>query len=163
MKDLTKQLHELETKATELQVTSAKQKFTFTVENSIELKSILNLIDKDYSWQSKNAALTVHVYDSMKKAAKTAEVTEGGVEMELDATIMTGLYNILLNIESDGVEKARKFARILTSVGSQVSEAINKLGQDNDEIKLLHVEMAELEQQINQTENEDSEQIKEEA
>tara|TARA_R110000796_G_scaffold12914_3_gene42229 strand:+ start:2869 stop:3357 length:489 start_codon:yes stop_codon:yes gene_type:complete len=162
MKDLTKQLHELETKATELQVISAKQKFDFTVQNKAELKSILNLIDKDYNWQSKNAALTVHVYDSIK-SAPTELLEDESLEMELDATIMTGLYNILLNIESGGVEKARKFARILTNVGSQVSEAINKLGQDNDEIKLLHVEMAELEQQINQTENEDSEQIKEEA
>ena len=162
MKDLTKQLHELETKATELQVISAKQKFDFTVQNKAELKSILNLIDKDYNWQSKNAALTVHVYDSIK-SAPTELLEDESLEMELDATIMTGLYNILLNIESGGVEKARKFARILTNVVSQVSEAINKLGQDNDEIKLLHVEMAELEQQINQTENEDSEQIKEEA
>jgi len=161
MEDLKTQLRELESRATELQVTSAKQKFTFTVEDKTELKSILNLIDKDYNWQSKNAALTVHVYDSLKLAAKTAEVIEGGIEMELDATIMTGLYNILLNIESGGVEKARKFAKILTNVGSQVSSAMQRLAEDHEEIKAMHLEIKELEDKI--TENETSEQIEEEA
>jgi gas vesicle protein len=161
MEDLKTQLRELESRTTELQVTSARQKFTFTVEDKTELKSILNLIDKDYNWQSKNAALTVHVHDSLKLASKTAEAIEGGFEMELDATIMTGLYNILLNIESAGVEKARKFAKILTNVGSQVSSAMQKLAEDNEEIKAIHLEIKELEDQI--TENENSEQIEEEA
>jgi gas vesicle protein len=161
MEDLKTQLRELESRATELQVTSARQKFTFTVEDKAELKSILNLIDKDYNWQSKNAALTVHVHDSLKLASKTAEAIEDGFEMELDATIMTGLYNILLNIESAGVEKARRFAKILTNVGSQVSSAMQKLAEDNEEIKAIHLEIKELEDTI--TENENSKQIEEEA
>lgn len=163
MEDLRTQVNELEVKATELQTTSASRDFTLTLNDNAELKTILKLIDSQYKWQSKNAALTVHVYDTLKLVASSdvVNVTEGGIDMPLKATIMTGLYNILLNIESSGVERARSFAKILTNVGHQVSQAMNVLAEDNREIQAIHAQIHELEQQIHQ--NEVSEQIEEEA
>lgn len=166
MEDLKNQIKELEKKVTDLQVESAGQEFTLTVRDNRELKDILNLIDKNYKWNSKNAALTVHVYDTLKLAASsdTVTVTEGGIEIPLKATIMTGLYNILLNIENVGVEAARKVTRILTQVGQEVSNAMTKLAEDNEEIKEIHLELQRLEQQLIEAEaNETSEQIQEEA
>ena len=163
MEDLRSRINELEAKATELQTASATREFTLTVTDSTEFKQILKLIDKSYSWQSKNAALAVHVYDSLKEANRNAVVTEGGVDLNLSATIMTGLYNILLNIEGQGVEAARSFVRVLTNVGEQVTNALNVLGEDNQEIQAIHNEIHELEQQLAEQENETSEQIEEEA
>ena len=165
MEDLRNQISELEKQVTDLQVQSANQEFILTLQDSKELKEILRLIDKNYKWNSKNAALTVHVHDTLKLAAQSGEVnvTEGGVEIPLKATIMTGLYNILLNIENTGVEAARKVTRILTQVGKDVTDAMNKLAQDNEEIKEMHLQIQELEQQLAEQENETSEQIQEEA
>jgi regulatory protein YycH of two-component signal transduction system YycFG len=163
MEDLKSQINELEAKATELQQASATREFNLTVTDNAEFKQILKFIDKSYTWQSKNAALAVHVYDSMKEAVKSAEPTEGGIEVSLSATIMTGLYNILLNIEGQGVESARSFVRVLTNVGEQVTNALNVLSEDNKEIQELHSQIHELEQQLQAEENETSEQIQEEA
>lgn len=167
MEDLRNQISELEKQVTDLQVTSANQEFILTVNSSSEVKDILRLIDKNYTWNSKNAALTVHVYDTLKQVSASEDlvtVTEGGIEIPLKATIMTGLYNILLNVENTGVETARKVARILTQVGKDVSDAMNKLAQDNEEIKSIHLQIQELEQQLIEAEqNETSEQIEEEA
>jgi len=163
MEDLRSQINELDVKATELQQASATREFNLTVTDSTELKQILKLIDKSYTWQSKNAALAVHVYDSIKEANKNAEVTEEGLELSLSATIMTGLYNIMLNIEGQGVESARSFVRVLTNVGAQVTSALNVLSEDNKEIQELHAQIHELEQQLEAEENEVSEQIEEEA
>lgn len=163
MEDLRSQINELEAKATELQTASATREFTLTVTDSAEFKQILKLIDKSYTWQSKNAALAVHVYDSLKEAQRNAEVTEGGVELTVSATIMTGLYNVLLNIEGQGIESARSFVRVLTNVGEQVTNALNVLGEDNKEIQEIHGQIHELEQQLAEQENETSEQIEEEA
>lgn len=163
MEDLRTQINELEVQATKLQEASATREFNLTVTDSTELKQILKFIDKSYTWQSKNAALAVHVYDSIKEANRNAEVTEGGLDLTLSATIMTGLYNILLNIEGQGVESARSFVRVLTNVGEQVTNALNILGEDNKEIQELHSKIHELEQQLAEQENEVSEQIEEEA
>jgi hypothetical protein len=161
MKKIQSKITKLEKKATDLQVKSAQRFFTLTFEDSLEYQNVLDLIDNDYTWQSKSAALTVHVYDKIKEAAEKAEPTEGGIDIKLQATIMTGLYNILLNIEAVGVKKARVLARILTNIGHQVSAAMNTLAQDNEEIKAIHLEIAELEQKL--TENETSEQVEETA
>lgn len=163
MEDLRTQINELEVQATKLQEASATREFNLTVTDSTELKQILKFIDKSYTWQSKNAALAVHVYDSIKEANRNAEVTEGGLDLTLSATIMTGLYNILLNIEGQGVESARSFVKVLTNVGEQVTNALNVLGEDNKEIQELHNKIHELEQQLAEQENEVSEQIEEEA
>jgi len=162
MEDLRNQISELEKQVTDLQVASANQEFILTITDSNELKDILRLIDKNYTWNSKNAALTVHVYDTLKLASGAdVIVTEGGIEIPLKATIMTGLYNILLSIENSGVEAARKVVRILTQVGKDVTDAMNTLAKDNEEIKRLHAEIQQLEQKL--VENETSEQIQEEA
>lgn len=163
MEDLRTQINELEVQATKLQEASATREFNLTVTDNTELKQILKFIDKSYTWQSKNAALAVHVYDSIKEANRNAEVTEGGLDLTLSATIMTGLYNILLNIEGQGVESARSFVKVLTNVGEQVTNALNVLGEDNKEIQELHNKIHELEQQLAEQENEVSEQIEEEA
>jgi hypothetical protein len=166
MEDLQTRISELSKTVTDMQVESANQEFILTVRDNAELKDILRLIDKNYTWNSKNAALTVHVHDTLKQASNSSDVTvtEGGIEIPLKATIMTGLYNILLNIENTGVEAARKITRILTSVGKDVSEAMQVVAQDNEEIQKLHVELQQLEQQlIEAEENETSEQIQEEA
>ena len=161
MKEIKSKISKLEKKATKLQLESVQREFTLTFQDQAEYKHVLALIDKDYNWQSKNAALTVHVYDKLKEAATTAEPTEGGIDFKLQATIMTGLYNILLNVESSGIEKARKFARILTNIGHQVSQAMKQLSDDNEKIQAIHVEIAELEQKL--TQNEISEQVEETA
>ena len=163
MADLRSQITELELKANKLQEVSATRDFNLTVTDITELKQILKLLDKSYTWQSKNAALAVHVYDSLKEAQRNAVPTEGGVDLTLSATIMTGLYNILLNIEGQGVESARSFVRILTNVGEQVTTALNVLSEDNQEIQDIHAEIHKLEQQLVEQENETSEQIEEEA
>ena len=165
MEDLQSRIAELNKQVTDMQVESANQEFVLTVQDSTQLKDILRLIDKNYTWNSKNAALTVHVYDTIKLAAASdvVTVTEGGIEIPLKATIMTGLYNILLNIENTGVEAARKVTRILTNVGQDVSAAMQKVAEDNEEIKKLHLELQQLEQQLAEQENETSEQIQEEA
>lgn len=161
MKDIQKKISKLEKQATKLQIDSTTQMFTITFTEAAEYKEILRLIDEEYTWKAQNAALTAHVYDSIKEAANEATITEGGVELEIKATILSGLYNILLNVESKGVESARFFTRILANIGQQITDAMNKLAKDNEDIQALHVEIQQLEQKL--TENETSEQIEEEA
>ncbi len=160
-KSILSKISKLDKKATKLQVESTTQNFTLNLTDRTEFDTVLDLINNDYTWQSKSAALTVHVYDSVKEAANEATITEGGIELQIKATIMSGLYNILLNVEGKGVENARTFTKLLTNLGAQITEAMNKLAKDNEEIQAIHVELSELEQKL--TQNETSEQIEEKA
>ena len=160
-KSIQSKISKLEKKVTKMQIDSTTQNFYLTLNQDTEYHTVLELIDDNYTWQSKNAALTVHVYDKLIEAYNNADVTEGIVTLELQATIMSGLYNILLNTEGTGVENARTFTKLLTNLGAQITEAMNKLAKDNEEIQAIHVELSELEQKL--TQNETSEQIEEKA
>jgi gas vesicle protein len=166
MSDLKSQIQELEKKTTELQVEIANQEFELQFEDSSHVSKILQHIDKDYEWQSKNAALAVYVYDKLKaeyKAGKATETSESeNFTVYLKSTELTGLYNILLNISGTGVEKARSFARLLANVGQQVTTAMDQLAERNTEVRTLHEELRQLEEQLHQEQNEASEQIEEE-
>jgi len=163
-KSIKSKISQLDKKVTKMQIDSTTQSFKLTFTDNNEYYTVLELINNDYAWQSKNAALTVHVYDKLEEAANKANITnntEGTLDLELQATIISGLYNILLNVEARGVEKARTFTKLLTNLGGQIHTAMNKLAKDNEEIQAIHIELAELEK--TPTKNETSEQIKEEA
>lgn len=160
-KSIQSKISKLEKKVTKMQIDSTTQNFTLNFTDRTEFDTVLDLINNDYTWQSKSAALTVHVYDSVKEAANEATITEGGIELQIKATIMSGLYNILLNVEGKGIENARTFTKLLTNLGGQIHESMTKLGKDNEEIQAIHVELQELEQKL--TQNETSEQIEETA
>jgi hypothetical protein len=171
MQDLKAQIQELEKKTTDLQVEIANHEFELTFEESAHVSKILQHIDKDYQWESKNAALAVYVYDKLKEQYKVSKATqtseEDGFIVMMKSTELTGLYNILLNINGTGVEKARSFTRLLTNVGQQVTTALDQLAERNAEVRELHQQMHDLEQQLqeeqlNLSTNEDSEQIEEE-
>lgn len=170
IKTLKKKIQKLEKKTTDLQVEIANQEFELKFDDSSSVSKILQHIDKDYQWQSKNAALAVYVYDKLKaeykanKASQSNDTTE--MTVLLKATELTGLYNILLNINGIGVEKARSFARLLTNVGQQVTSAMDKLAVRNTEVRNMHEELRNLEEQLRIAEikeHEASQQIQEEA
>ena len=160
-KSILSKISKLDKKATKLQVESTTQNFTLNFTDRTEFDTVLDLINNDYTWQSKSAALTAHVYDKLVESADTAKTTKDGFSTELQATIMSGLYNILLNVEGKGIENARTFTKLLTNLGGQIHESMTKLGKDNEEIQAIHVELQELEQKL--TQNETSEQIEETA
>lgn len=169
---LKKKLNKLETKATELQMETANELFDLKLDDAGTISRIMNYIDKDYTWASKNAALAVYVYDRLKAEKKrvTAEVDNDTTEVtiQLKGTELTGLYNILLNIDGTGIEKARSFTRLLTNIGAQVSQAMEALAKKNEVIREIHDEIRTLENEIVKAEqeqilsNEASQQVEEE-
>lgn len=171
--NIKKQIQKLEKQTTDLQVEISNLEFELAFDDSSHVAKILQHIDKDYKWQSKNAALAVYVYDKLKAAYKAGKAVQdeetGKFIVNMKSTELTGLYNILLNIEGIGVEKARSFTRLLTNVGQQVTSAMDQLAERNREVQDLHLKLHSLEQQLREEEqaktetNETSQQVKEEA
>jgi hypothetical protein len=58
------------------------------------------------------------------------------------------LYTVLTNINGTGIEAARRFTRLLTNVGAQITEALKQTADDNKVVQQRHVELAELDLEI---------------
>lgn len=147
----------LEAEVNETQEKLAQQTYSVELESVTNLNAILKQIDKSYEWSIKNAAMVVNLYDVLKVAKLEKQVvektngtteTEGSYVVELKSIDLNTLYSVLTNITGTGVESARRFTRLLTNVGSQISSALNEMAESNKEIQDMHIQLAEIDESI---------------
>ena len=161
LEDLKSLRTELEKQTAEKQVELSQRTYAVNFENSGNITKVLNHINKDVAWSSKNAALLVSLNDNLKteKNRLTIEVNLAKNEKRtlkegFDSTVylkamdLNTLYQSLLSVQSTGVESARNYVRLLTNVGAQITEAMQSMAESNKEIQSLHVELAELDAKI---------------
>lgn len=159
LEDLKTERTELEKKVTELAKENAAMIFNVEVEDVSMIKTIQDHLNKGYTWETKNAAIVVTLFDRLKaersrikKELETA-VDDYKVTLELKAYELNGLYQALLNVKGTGVENARKFVKMLTMVGESVTNAMNELTESNKEISEMHVRLRDLDTNITAMEN----------
>jgi hypothetical protein len=151
-----KTLEELTTLRDELVVeVEAKQNSVVDTKYSIDfdgmdnVSRVMKYVDKNSKWTIKDAALIINLYDNLKleKSKSRAEDSESGT-IELGAIDLNTLYKCLTTVEGTGISGARNFITLLTNVGSQISTAMQSMGDFNKEIQTMHVELAELDSKI---------------
>ena len=148
-KTLTNQKEELTAKVDQMQMDAAEKTFDVAFEDRKMVKTLMDHLNKGYTWKTNNAAVVVTLYDQLKKQNK--ELINSDSEdavISLRGHELNALYQALLNVEGTGIEAARKFIIMLTHVGETVSTAMQQLAALNQEIADLHKEIAELEAQI---------------
>lgn len=161
LEDLKSLRAELEKQTAEKQVELSQRTYAVNFENSSNITKVLNHLNKDVAWSSKNAALLVSLNDNLKneKTRLTIEVNlakseKRTLEEGFDSTVylkamdLNTLYQSLLSVQSTGIESARNYVRLLTNVGAQITEAMQAMAESNKEIQNLHVELAELDAKI---------------
>jgi hypothetical protein len=154
---------DLEKQAADKQVELSQRTYAVNFENSSNITKVLNHLNKDVAWSSKNAALLVSLNDNLKneKTRLTIEVNlakneKRALEEGFDSTVylkamdLNTLYQSLLSVQSTGVESARNYVRLLTNVGAQITTAMQLMAESNKEIQNLHVELAELDAKISE-------------
>ena len=156
--DLKQERIELEEQVTALQKENAALIFKVRIEDITMIKTIQDHLNKGYTWETKNAAIVVTLFDRLKaeRARLRKELEnneEADLNLELKAYELNGLYQALLNVRGTGVENARKFVRMLTLVGESVTNAMNELTESNKKISDLHVRLRDIDVNIENAEN----------
>ncbi|MEY4573085.1 MAG: hypothetical protein RLZ10_2360 [Bacteroidota bacterium] len=163
LEDLNALRNDLEKQTADKQVELSQRTYAVNFENAGNITKVLNHLNKDVAWSSKNAALLVNLNDNLKleKTRLTLEVNlakneKRTLEEGFDSTVylkamdLNTLYQSLLSVQSTGVESARNYVRLLTNVGAQITEAMQAMAESNKEIQNLHVELAELDAKISE-------------
>ena len=157
-KTLTNQKKELNKKVDDMQAKAADTTFDVQFDDRKMVKTLMEHLNKGYTWKTNNAAVIVSLYDQLKKQNK--ELLNSDSEdtiISLRGHELNALYQALLNVEGNGIENARKFITMLTHVGETVSKAMAKLAEMNTEISELHKQIDALETQINSAEEVEAE------
>ena len=142
---------ELEKKAETLQVEAAERKFEINFSDQRMIKTVMEDLDKHYTWKTADAAVLVTLYENIKKQNKaytTSNETPEVYAIGLRGHELNALYQALLNVTGTGVANAKKFITMLTHVGETVSTAMQDLASVNTEINDVHTRLAELDAEI---------------
>lgn len=152
---------QLETELNEVQDKLANQTYAVDLENMSNLKSLLKQIDKSYTWNIKNAAFAINLYDNLNNTRIAIQKSEDeSFVVELKSLDLNTLYKVLTSIEGTGIESAKTFTRLLTNVGKQITDAMNQMAEANKEIQEGHVALAELDAKIDElTKQESAEEV----
>ena len=151
LKELKDLRAKLEVEVNELQKELAEREYSVDIENATNLNAILTQIDKSYEWNIKNAAFLINLYDSLhdqRKINLNAKEDEKTTVVLLNSMQLNTLYTVLTNISGVGIESARRFTKLLTNVGAQITDALNEMAENNKSIQQRHVELAELDLEI---------------
>jgi hypothetical protein len=150
LKDLRAQL---EIEVNELQTELATREYSVDIENASNLNAILTQIDKSYGWNIKNAAFLINLYDTLNDQKKiNTNSKEKSTEISLNSMQLNTLYTVLTNINGVGIESARRFTKLLTNVGAQITDALKEMADNNKVIQERHVALAELDIEIENAE-----------
>ena len=145
---------ELIEKLDQLQTESAEKLFEIELDDRKQIKTIMEHLNKGFTWKTQNAAVVVALYDQLKKQNKELTNSEDEATiLKLKAHELNGLYQALLNVEGVGLEAARRFITMLTNVGETVTNAMSVLGDMNKQISEMHAELDATEREIAELEN----------
>lgn len=152
---------QLETELNEVQDKLANKTYAVDLENMSNLKALLKQIDKSYTWNIKNAAFAINLYDNLNNTKIAIQKSEDeSFIVELKSLDLNTLYKVLTSIEGTGIESAKTFTRLLTNVGKQITDAMNQMAEANKEIQEGHVALAELDAKIDElTKQESAEEV----
>jgi hypothetical protein len=156
--ELQAKLAELEKQAEEAQKESSDRLYELVLDDVKTIKTIQDRLNKDFEWESRTAAVVVHLYDRLteerRRLSQPEAVNEDGtVTVQMKGLELNGLYQAMLNMKGTGVENARSFARLLTNVGKQVTDAMKTMAEVNQSVMEIHNQIADLEREIAQTED----------
>lgn len=156
LEQLKQQREELNTQSEDLQIKSAEHQFEINLDSRSDIKTITEHLNKGYTWKTQNAAVIVTLHDRLKDQYKQYVDADEDVVVKLRGHELNGLYQALLNVEGTGIESARRFIKMLTNVGSAVTDAMKELSDMNQQIGQLHQQLSEIDQEIDQLEKENS-------
>ena len=164
LEDFKAERKDLEKTAEKLQKDVAGKIFTVNIEDVRMIKTIQDHLNNGYTWTTKNAAVIVTLADTLRKEKSriTKEISENEETvptLKLKAYELNGLYQALLNVNGQGIEKARKFIRMLTLVGESVTNAMGELTEANKEISDIHIRLKDLDVNIDALEAEQTEEV----
>lgn len=146
---LIEQRVELDTTVSNLQEEVSNRTYDLDFENVTNVTAVLKQIDKSYTWDIKNAAGVIQLYDALKNAKNEITSSEEATSVvSLNQVDVSTLYHVLTAITGTGIGSARTFAKLLTNIGAQITVALQQVQASNQEVQDAHLELSDLDNQI---------------
>tara|TARA_R110002074_G_scaffold80445_4_gene180948 strand:+ start:2031 stop:2711 length:681 start_codon:yes stop_codon:yes gene_type:complete len=112
-------------------------------------KQLMKFLEKDADWGHTTATGLVMLYSNLKENAKTVQAKDWDGIVKLRGTSITILWSMVTSMKGRGFFEARNFIELMAAFGQDLSQVVQKVHEDNQELRDNHVKLSELDTEVN--------------
>ena len=144
--ELAKMQDDLSNVAGEVGNTLATVKYPVKFEKDKLVVNIMKYFEKNAKWKHADVPMLISCYLALK------EIKENGLDDdgcgELGQNDLNTIYQTFLQGEGVGYFEARKHLTLITEIGKPVTDAMQVLGKNNEELRDVHTKLSYIDSEI---------------
>lgn len=122
--------------------------YTIPFENVKVYNKLLKFLEKDAPWGHTTAAGLIMLYHNLREQKDAVKSQEWDGNVGLRSANVSILWQMLTKMAGTGFYQAKDFVELMATIGQGVSDAHNKVIEDNASLRETHHELAQVDQQL---------------
>jgi len=115
-------------------------------------KQIMKFLEKEADWGHTTATGLIMLYSNMKEQQPVTREKDWDGIIKLRGTSITIFWTMITSMKGKGFYAARDFVELMAAFGSDLSQVVGKVHEDNQALRENHAHMSELDQEVNHPE-----------
>ena len=145
-KQLVELQDDLSNQAGEIGTKLAETKYSVKFGKDKLVSNIMKYFEKNVKWKHAEVPMLVSCYLALKEVKEKGLNDDGCAE--LGQNDLNTLYQTFIQGEGVGYFDARKHLTLITEIGQPVTDAMQELGKNNEELRDIHTKLAHLDSEI---------------
>tara|TARA_R110001592_G_scaffold192795_5_gene439749 strand:+ start:6353 stop:6997 length:645 start_codon:yes stop_codon:yes gene_type:complete len=146
-KELVEMQDDLSNQAGELGNKLAAMKYPVKFGKDKLVVNIMKYLEKNAKWKHQDVPMLISCYLSLKDIKENGLDDDGMGEMGQND--LNTLYQTFLKGEGTGYFEARKHLTLITEIGQPVTDAMQVLGKNNEELRDIHTKLSIIDAEVN--------------
>lgn len=140
------EIKEISEKAEKLALEIQYREYDINVENKRNLQRLINYIENNAAWSHQDAAGLIALHANLKDVEGVGPDENGNVKLR--SVNLNTLYNVFLKSSGKGLKSAKDHISLLTIVGESVSNSMQQMADDNQELRDIHQQLSKLDDEL---------------
>jgi hypothetical protein len=112
-------------------------------------KQIMKFLEKEADWGHTTATGLIMLYSNLKEQQPVTREKDWDGIIKLRGTSITIFWTMITSMKGKGFFTARDFVEMMAAFGSDLSQVVGKVHEDNKGLRENHARMAELDKEVN--------------
>jgi len=151
--ELLKEQAELSNRTNELVKEMQEREYEIDFKHPKVLNSFISFLEKDAPWGHTTATGLIMLYNNLrqqKQIIKQSEQWDG--KILLRSANVNIMWSMLTKMTGSGFYQAKSFVELMVNVGESLSTAVNKANLDNQELRIVHTALNEIDNKLSNPE-----------
>lgn len=139
------EINDLQLEAEQLAIAVQKNEYPVHIQDEKNLKALTIHLEQNVPWTHQDAATLIALSSNLRD--QYGKVDEDG-NIKLRSVNLNSLYNSFLKVQGKGIKSAKEHITFLAISGQSISESMQVMADDNEELRQMHSKLSELDNQL---------------